>query len=109
MPVVMVILVAPGAALRLLPAQVLLAAKAEDTENPAPIVLKRLSVKALMMASLSEGLVSVMVRMVFGPGPAVAGENTLLTLGTTTVRVAGAAVALEPAEVTSAPTAIVLV
>ena len=82
---------------------------AAATVNAAPVIDARLSVKPLMMAGLSEGLVSVMIRVVFGPGPAVVGENTLLTLGTTTVSNAVAAVALEPAEVASAPAAMVLV
>jgi hypothetical protein len=101
--------VAPGAALRLLPAQVLLTAGDVATEKPAPIVLSRLSVNEVTVAARFEGLVSVMVSVLVAPAPWVAGENALLTLTAVTTSGAVAALALTPAVVISAPAAMLLV
>ena len=87
-PADMVMLVAPGAALRLWPTQVLLAAGEAATEKPAPMVESRLSVKAVMVAAVTAGLVSVMVKVLLSPAAWVVGEKALVTLAAVTVRVA---------------------
>ena len=109
-PAVMVILVPPDAALRLWPAQVLLAGNAGDgaTVN-VPNIVVRLSVKEVMLAAVTAGFVSVMVRLLTSPAAWVGGENALLTLAAVTVNAAVLLPLLVPRLVTNAPPAMVLV
>ena len=74
----MLIEVAPGAATTVLTGQVVLAAGEAATLKPAPIVLKRLSVKDVSTALAPNWLLRVSVRVEVPPGASVAGEKVLL-------------------------------
>ena len=76
-PVLMLIVVAPGAATTLPPGQVVLAAGEAATLKPLPIVLK-LSVNEVIAAFVPNSLLKVKVSVEMPPGASVLGEKVLL-------------------------------
>ena len=74
-------------ALRLAPVQVVLGAGEGATVN-VPDIVVRLSVKEVMLAAVTAGLFSVMVRLLTSPAAWVVGENALLTLAAVTANAA---------------------